>query len=310
MYGASQLASVAMSEIVDENGATTTIETTSTTTTPFIAVSFDATGNGFFAGNLTATSGAFANLAVTGTTTLSGLLVNTIGIASSTLDMLSDVTFFGRPYFTTDTAGGAVIKSGARSVDIVFDREYIDTPVVSATITLESASSTEEIEQAIFENDIRFIVTRKNVHGFTVLLNKNATTDISFSWIALAVKNAKLFTSRDLLVAPIETATTTPPVIVPIVPIIPIEPITPVPDLTPTTTPPVIDTNSTTTPPVINTTSTSTPPVTEQGTTTPEVISNPEPIIPPTETTPIVENPPVEQPSSEPAPTPEPIPTP
>ncbi|HVU06832.1 MAG TPA: hypothetical protein VHE10_03555, partial [Candidatus Paceibacterota bacterium] len=163
--------------------ASTTLGYASTTT---LSVMLDELGNGFFAGGVSAQS-----------LTAEGLSVATIGSASTTVDILSDATFFGRPYFTTDTGGSAVIKSGAREVAVVFDREYIEMPIVSATIALEAASSSQDLGDAIFDQDIRYIVARKSATGFTIRLNKPAPGDIGFSWIALAVKNAKLFTSRD-----------------------------------------------------------------------------------------------------------------
>jgi hypothetical protein len=143
------------------------------------------------------------------------LVVESIGTqGTTTLDMMSDVNFFGRPYFTSDTAGSALVKKGAKTVDIIFDRDYIDTPIVSATIALESASTSEALEEEIFTNDVRFIVSRKNAHGFTIVLNKPAPNDIGFSWIALAVKNSKLFTSKDAFftepVANVESASVPP----------------------------------------------------------------------------------------------------
>jgi hypothetical protein len=137
------------------------------------------------------------------------------------------------------------------------------------------------MEKAIFDNDTRFIVTRKNVHGFTILLNKPATTSIGFSWIALAVKNAKLFTSKDVITeshSAIENdVSTTTPEIINLQPII---------EDIGTTTPTIVETEiSTTTPPVIEFISTTTPDVIEdvQPTTTPEIIPveeelQPEPI--------------------------------
>ncbi len=124
-----------------------------------------------------------------------GLIINSIGSASTTLDMLSDTTFFGRPYFNSDTGGSALIKAGQKKVAITFDKDYLDMPTVNATIALESNSSNDDVAQMIFDQDIRFIVTNKNIHGFTITLNKAASVDINFSWIALAIKNAKLFTS-------------------------------------------------------------------------------------------------------------------
>jgi hypothetical protein len=200
--------------------------------------------------------------------TADGLIVAKIGTASTSIDILSDANFFGRPYFTRDTAGSALIKAGKKTVDIVFDREYIDTPIVSATIALESASSTDEDAQAIFDQDIRFLVNKKNVHGFTIILNKPAPTNMSFSWIALAVKNAALFTSKDDA---------------PIVPVVPVQiPAVVVPPTETSTTSTSTDSltgisqslvSSTTTQPVASSTSQSTPASIEATSTTTPVVT-------------------------------------
>jgi hypothetical protein len=234
--------------------SSTNASSTPMVSTTTLAVSLDNLGNGFFAGGLTAQSLVVSSLQVNGTLSIAGLTVASIGAASTTVDVLSDATFFGRPYFTGDTAGSAVIKMGARKVDVVFDRDYIDTPIVSATIALETSSSSPDLEEMIFNQDIRFIVTRKGVHGFTVLLNKPAPGDMGFSWIALAVKNAKLFTSKD------ENAPQVQPIS------------TGLPDINTSTTTPEVQvlpvtntstTTSTTTPAV------ELPPVTDGSTTTP-----------------------------------------
>ena len=120
-----------------------------------------------------------------------------------------DIEFFGRTYFNSDTAGFALIKQGDKSVDVTFDREYLEQPIVNTTISFEAASSTSSgqsatssipvggsgIEEQIFTNDVRFLVTNKSEKGFTILLNKPAPTDVPFSWTALAVKSAKVFSS-------------------------------------------------------------------------------------------------------------------
>jgi hypothetical protein len=174
----------------------------------------------------TATTSVIQNgLAVSGGALFNGgLIVDTIGTTGVTMDMLGDITFYGRPYFTGDTAGSAVILKGTRSVEIVFDREYMETPIVSTEIALEEASSTDEFSESIFNSNIRSIVTKKGVKGFTILLNKPSTEDISFSWIALPTKNQKMFTSKLNIPAdvPISTtvSTTTSPVIEAALPIV------------------------------------------------------------------------------------------
>jgi hypothetical protein len=120
-----------------------------------------------------------------------GLTVDSITATGEVINFMSDTEFFGTPYFTADTAGFAVIETGAREVAVVFDKPYLAQPIVNATITLEDDASGEDV----FNNDIRYVVTRKSVNGFTILLNKNATSDIKFSWTAFIVKDPNVFFS-------------------------------------------------------------------------------------------------------------------
>ena len=130
-----------------------------------------------------------------------GLQVDSIDSISGMLSFVSDVSFFGTPYFNTDTAGFAVIHSGDRFVDIVFEKEYLEKPIVNATISLESDN--QLADELVFTSDIRFIVTKKSVKGFTIVLNKPAPADIIFSWTAFAVKNPRTFFSlKPEVVAP------------------------------------------------------------------------------------------------------------
>ena len=123
-----------------------------------------------------------------------GLTVDSISSFGTAINMMNDVVFFGRPYFNSDTAGFAVIKQGAKKVDIVFTTPYLTQPVISADISLESVEGEvlgdTTIEDAFFNSGINYLVTRKSVNGFTILLNQPATEDIKFSWIALAVNGA------------------------------------------------------------------------------------------------------------------------
>ena len=249
MYGAPLVTTITTSNVISTSSEATStdaviITLTSTSTTPFLAVSFDALGNGFFAGLLTADvfktrsltvsgttnlseivatgSTTLSSLMVTGTTTLAGLDVRTIGLASSTVDILSDATFIGRPYFTKDTGGRALIRAGKTTVEVVFEREYVESPIVGATISLDLASTTDDtLEEAVLAGDVRYVVTKKSVKGFTIRINKAATSDIAFDWMALAVKGAALFTSKidvPVVALPIE----------PVTPVIPMEPTVPV----------------------------------------------------------------------------------
>ncbi|MBI3888453.1 hypothetical protein HY311_01525 [Candidatus Nomurabacteria bacterium] len=144
-----------------------------------------------------------------------GLTVDTISSGKDAVMFMSDTVFFGRPYFTTDTAGFAKINKGDQSVDIVFDKEYLEQPIVNTTITLDAdpqlenlntetdASLIQSIKNAqteatnsLFADNVQYLVTNKSEKGFTITLKDTAKQNISFSWIALAVKSAKTFSSK------------------------------------------------------------------------------------------------------------------
>jgi hypothetical protein len=129
-----------------------------------------------------------------------GLFVNSIGQAGDMTVFLSDVELFGRPYFNSDTAGFAMVPKGQKNVEIVFEQEYLDEPIVNANISLGVSVS----EDAFFASDIRYLITKKTTKGFTIVINKLAPEDIKFNWISLAVRNAKTF------IPPLFTLTPTP----------------------------------------------------------------------------------------------------
>ena len=143
-----------------------------------------------------------------------GLRVDRISALNESILFENDVVFFGTPYFTTDTAGFAVVKEGATEVTVVFEREYIEKPIVNANMaTSDGISSTGAQSaaaiQALFGNDVRFLITNATTTGFTIILNKPAPEDIHFNWIALMVKDART----------VESATSTPVVDLPVEPV-------------------------------------------------------------------------------------------
>ncbi len=136
-----------------------------------------------------------------------GLTVDYIAALNTAIALNSDVVFFGRPYFNSDTGGFAVVSAGAQSVDVKFDQAYADPPVVNATISLENDASLLNAG-AVFTNNVQYLITNKSGAGFTIILNKAAPVDIKFSWIALAVKNAKTFNSAPSSSSSTETSST------------------------------------------------------------------------------------------------------
>jgi hypothetical protein len=176
-----------------------------------IAISFDQHGNAFFAGKIVADSVETGGLSVSGAATFAGgLSIGTAGATTTMLAIMSDAMFIGRPYFTSDTGGTAVIKKGSQLVEITFDRDYLEAPIITSSLAYigSATSSDDDLAKNVFDNNIQFLITKKNVHGFTIRINKKAPADIAFSWIALAIKDAKEFSSKT--VAPDLTPDTAP----------------------------------------------------------------------------------------------------
>lgn len=104
-----------------------------------------------------------------------------------------DVTFTGTPIFNNDTAGTAVITKDTDRVIVTFAKPYTTTPLVTATLAVDEISVTpsvtpqNDLQQTIVGRGYTYIIVDKSAKGFTILLNKKAQEDISFSWIALTV---------------------------------------------------------------------------------------------------------------------------
>jgi hypothetical protein len=182
-------------------------------------------------------------------------------------------------------------------VDVVFDQEYLEQPIVNVTLSLEDTTSTEKMmtDTEVFAQDIRFVVTKKSVKGFTIVLNKPATAPVTFSWTAFAVKNPKIFIS-----VPSSSFETTPQIM-----LMPTDAATSTTDVSGG----VGDTSATSTPVVseMPTDTTSTPPASTEPDPAPvqsvEAPASPstEPVVVP-ETSPEPTAPPVEAPAPAPAP--------
>ncbi len=114
-----------------------------------------------------------------------------------------DISFLGRPTFNSDTAGFAMVKKDADKVEVTFEKEYTAAPIVSVNMTFDpvkladgSIEDTKVLQNRVAESNYSYFIVNRNTRGFAIVLNKNASEDITFSWVALAVKDAKRFESR------------------------------------------------------------------------------------------------------------------
>ncbi|MFA9262801.1 MAG: hypothetical protein ACEQSB_05665, partial [Undibacterium sp.] len=190
---------------------------------------------------------------------------------ASLVSFLSDTVFKGKvafetaPTFGADTAGFATIEKGRKKVRVNFVEAYEKQPIVTVALTrdlspllddqadadlkADVAAVEKDFAETVFDAGLQYLVTEKDKTGFTILLSKDAPTDLSFSWVAIAVKSAKTFESGKAeetkteetpdTPAEIPVSPVTPPVNTPIdevTPLVETEPVTGTTVPTPTTT--------------------------------------------------------------------------
>jgi hypothetical protein len=128
-----------------------------------------------------------ADLTNTGNTLETNLIGYVSGIVTSLFnktvaffgDVLfhGDVSILGRATFNSDSGGFAVINAGSLAVEVTFDKEYQNIPVITASP----------------DTAVLYSITDVSTKGFKITVTQIETHDIKFSWIATAIKNAKTF---------------------------------------------------------------------------------------------------------------------
>ncbi|MCJ7740680.1 helix-turn-helix domain-containing protein [Candidatus Microgenomates bacterium] len=107
--------------------------------------------------------------------------------------------FLAKPVFNKDTAGFALIKKGERMVKVQFESEYKETPVVTIDRIWEVENATLSVIDELdgfFLPKSEYTIAGLTTKGFTIVLEEPAVTDFKFSWITLAVRNAKTYENQ------------------------------------------------------------------------------------------------------------------
>jgi hypothetical protein len=155
------------------------------------------------------------NLNVDGTITTNGLTVGGPAEfkAETTFQKLAlfvekvifknDVSFENHATFNKDAGGVAIIKKGYTKVEISFQKPYQQTPIVAANYALDDSKlpdgtidSIEAKQSRLTDSAYSYTVGRTGTGGFTIILNKPATEDIQFNWLATSVKDATISVSK------------------------------------------------------------------------------------------------------------------
>ena len=150
-------------------------------------------GNGLFEGILT----------ILDTLTTNNFIVNGASTFFGDALFKGNVNFEKSPTFSSDTGGFARIVKGTSRVEVQFDNQFENDPVVNAQVSFDEKQDdqgnivpTDDLEKSYFSQGYKFIVVNRNKKGFTIVLNKNTGQDVNFTWTAIQVKDAKTIQSR------------------------------------------------------------------------------------------------------------------
>ena len=124
----------------------------------------------------------------------------------------NEVQFEGEVVFNKDTAGYAQIKKGQKFVDVTFEKEYKNQPVINISPTVIKV--TDEIFQQLISDGLctelegievcqdkvadqtlssgaKYAIQNQTTQGFLIVLDNQAPYDLNFSWQATAVKDVR-----------------------------------------------------------------------------------------------------------------------
>ncbi|MBP9699938.1 hypothetical protein KBD71_01515 [Candidatus Woesebacteria bacterium] len=120
---------------------------------------------------------------------------------NGTANFTGDVTYLTAPLSASDSAGTAMIRSGASQVVVQFSKTYSAAPIVQASL-ISAPDSDESSENLLLSEDLGFLITRRNPSGFTIRLKKPAPFDILFGWTAMFAPTGKQSVGESPVVSP------------------------------------------------------------------------------------------------------------
>ena len=102
--------------------------------------------------------------------------------------------FNGEVSFNSDAGGTARIKKDAKKVNVKFTKEYSSLPIITANYLFKGADSdADEVSlQRLLDGGYSFTVSQTTTKGFSIVLNKPATEDVNFTWLATLINNPQI----------------------------------------------------------------------------------------------------------------------
>jgi hypothetical protein len=142
--------------------------------------------------------GVMDKLRVTGSSIFEGVVtaIDTLNVGDIIITGVSNflgetifgdrVTFEDQVKFSNDTAGVVTIGQGKTTVVVKFTNEYDSVPQVTASLLAEGTALQK---QAVLSAGYDYAITDVTTTGFTIQLNKQALSNVKFSWMAIQAGN-------------------------------------------------------------------------------------------------------------------------
>lgn len=111
-------------------------------------------------------------------------------------DVVGNVTFHNSAMlkrhvnFSSDSAGSITVKKGNQKGEVIFVQEYMTSPILTKSIALDHIDDTDIASSsatAIFGQDYKVLVVKKNTKDYMILPNKPVSDDLHNSWTAIGV---------------------------------------------------------------------------------------------------------------------------
>jgi hypothetical protein len=106
----------------------------------------------------------------------------------------NNVEFAGQVQFNQDSAGYAIINKGEKKVEVIFEKEYADVPIINANLSVQNIKDEElrsATEDLILASDVKYLITNVSTKGFEIKISSLNDWEIPFAWQAISVKDAK-----------------------------------------------------------------------------------------------------------------------
>jgi len=131
------------------------------------------------------------------------IIVNGLATFFGDVVFKSKTSFEGPVSFSNDFGGTALMERGVDKVEVEFDKEFDEAPILNASVTFNEVKDkdgkvvpTDDLRKEYFAKEYEYIIVDKSKKGFVIVLNKKAESDITFTWTAIRVKDPRNIQSR------------------------------------------------------------------------------------------------------------------